>query len=439
MQKSTKKILAILFSAVLALGMFSACSASAPSAPATNSTSSSAESKSASEAAASGAKQDFVIIITAKDTEVATTIEQMTTEKFSEKYNVISKAWDTTTLEQTVKTAAAAGTQIDLVQYWPNQMNSFTSANLAMDLTPFMDDEWAAIFNKGVLELGTYNGKLVNVPYNSVYPMIIANKDITDAAGLTLSDQWTWDEFIAACKQIQEKTDAFGAAIYKDWACWLVRNGCMQAWDTDAELDAWNAGKVSFNEPKIKDAFEKVAAPFKENLFYPGDGSLAVTLDQATAAFGQGKFAFFFDVNTVATQTINDSGLENYQIIDWPAMGNNPTNPLLGGSDGYFIPTCAKNIDGAIEAMRYLTSKEILTLRAENGFVPTAEIDTTNLDQDYMTSISRCVSQIYPTEIINIDAELSQYLMYQMPANYIYNGSSSLDELETLRKAAVGE
>lgn len=439
MQKRTQKILAILFSGILAIGMFSACSGNATSPAASGNTSAAAESKADSQAGKPGAKQDFVMIITSKDTDVATTIEQMTIEKFSDKFNVISKVWDEQSVEQTVKTAAAAGTQIDLVQYWPNQMNSFTSANLATDLTPFMDAEWAAIFNKGVLELGTYDGKLVNVPYNSVYPLIVANKDITDDAGLMLSEQWTWEEFIAACKQVTEKTDAFGAGINKDWACWLVRNGSMQAWDTDAELDAWNAGKVPFTDPKIKDAFEKVAAPFKENLFYPGDGALAVTLDQANAAFGQGKFAFMFDVNTVATQTIATAGIKNYQIIDWPIMGKNPTNPLLGGSDGYFIPTCAKNIDGAIEAMRYLTSKEILTLRAENGFVPTAAIDTTNLDQGYMTSISRCVSQIYPTEVINVDAELARYIMYQMPANYIYNGVSSLDELEALRKAAVVE
>ena len=54
-----------------------------------------------------------------------------------------------------------------------------------------------------------------------------------------------------------------------------------------------------------------------------------------------------------------------------------------------------------------------------------------------MSAISRSSSSIYPTEIVNIDAELSSYLMNQMPANYIYNGVESLNELEELRKAAA--
>ena len=69
--------------------------------------------------------------------------------------------------------------------YWPNQMNSFTSVDLATDLTEYMDDEWKAQFtDESILEIGTYDGKLYNVPYSSVYPLIIANTDVTDAAGV---------------------------------------------------------------------------------------------------------------------------------------------------------------------------------------------------------------------------------------------------------------
>ena len=59
------------------------------------------------------------------------------------------------------------------------------------------------------------------------------------------------------------------------------------------------------------------------------------------------------------------------------------------------------------------------------------------IDEELMTAISRCTDQIYPTEIINVSAELSDYLQNQMPANYIYNGEAALDELEALREAAV--
>jgi len=385
-------------------------------------------------------KTDLVIIITGTD-EVCPVIEQMVLDKFGDKYNITSKTWDESAVEQTVKTAASAGEQIDLVQYWPNQMNSFTSAGLAMELTGYMDDEWRETFNEGALEIGTYDGILYNVSYNSVYPMIIANTDILEEAGVTISNQPTWDEFIEACKQVEENTDAYGAIINQDWSCWLVRNGIMQAWADDEKLDAFNAGAISFEDPKIIAQLDMIADAFNNDIFYPGgEAALAVPLDQTYAAFSANKAAFLFMVNTVTNDALKSSEIENYQIIDWPAMGTNPTNPLLGGCDGYFIPTCAQNVDGAIELMRYLTSPEVLTVRAEYGMIPTAEIgDSENINQELMESISRCVSQVYPTEIINIDADLAQYLMYSMPANYIYDKDSAIEEMETYRKNAVGE
>ena len=373
--------------------------------------------------------------------EVNNAVEERLKEKLGDKYNIITKTWDSASVEQTVKTAAAAGEQLDLVQYWPNQMNSFTSVGLATDLTDYMDDEWKEGFEEGKLDMGTYDGKLYNVPYKTVYPTMIADLSVTREAGIDdseIKDQMTWDEFLDICRRIQENTDKSGAAVQTEYACWLVRNAVMQTWDTDEELDKWNAGEVSFKDPKIVAAFDKIKDVFDEGLFYPGEGALAVTQDQIYGAMSAHKIGFALFPTTMVKAAIDSTGLTDYKVCDYPAMGSNPTNPLLGGCDGYFVPTCAKNIDGAIEAMKYLTGEEINTFRAENGQVTTGKVaEDADIDQDFMTSISRCSSQIYPTEIINIDAELSDYMQNQMPANYIYSGESSLDELEALRVAAT--
>lgn len=389
--------------------------------------------------AQAGEKQDLVIMIT-NPGDVNNAVEEKVKEKFGDKYNIITKTWDAGSVEQTVKTAAAANEQIDLVQYWPNQMNSFTAVNMATDLTPYMDEEWRSTFNEGTLEIGTYGGKLYNVAYKTVYPAMLVDLEVTRAAGIEdseLKDAMTWDEFLGLCRRIQENSEAHGAAIPQDYACWLVRNAVMQVWDTDAELDKWNNGEISFKDEKIVSAFDMVKSVFEEGLFYPGEGALAVTQDQVYGAISSHKIGFIFEPTTAIKTTIDNSGIGEYKICDFPAMGSNPTNPLLGGCDGYFIPTCSKNVDGALEVMKYLTSEEIMTFRAEGGQVPCAKIsEGANIDQEFMTAISRCSEQIYPTEIINVDPELSDYLQNQMPANYIYNGASSLDELEELRAGA---
>ena len=270
---------------------------------------------------------------------------------------------------------------------------------------------------------------------------MLVDLSVTREAGIDdseIKDQMSWDEFLELCRRIQDNTDKAGAAVQTEYACWLVRNAVMQTWDNDEDLDKWNAGEISFKDPKIVAAFDQVKAVFDEGLFYPGEGALAVTQDQIYGAMSAHKIGFSFFPTTGIKAAIDSSGLTDYKVCDYPAMGTNPTNPLLGGCDGYFISTCAKNVDGAVEAMKYLTSEEINTFRAEGGQVTTGKIAAdADIDQDFMTSISRCSDQIYPTEIINIDAELSDYMQNQMPANYIYNGESSLDELEALREAAT--
>ena len=398
------------------------------------------EDKGKSKDKASDGKQDLVILIT-NPGDVNNTVEEKLIEKFGDKYNIVTKPWDAASVEQTVKTAAAADEQMDLVQYWPNQMNSFTEVGLATDLNEYMDDEWKATFNEGMLDIGTYDGKLYNLPYKTVYPAMLVDLEVTRAAGIKdeeLSDQLTWEEFCDLSRKIEENTDASGAGIADMYACWLSRNAVMQAWDTDEELDQWNAGEISFKDEKVVKALDKVKAVFDEGLFYPGDGALAVTRDQLYGAISAHKIGFIFDSSTAMKTTIDNSGLKEFKVCDFPIMGNNPTNPLLGGCDGYFIPTCAKNVEGAVEVMKWLTGEEIMTYRAENGQVPCAKIaEDAAVDEGFMQSISRCIDQIYPSEIINVDAELSDYMQNQMPANYIYNGETALSELDELREAAL--
>ncbi|WP_395028407.1 ABC transporter substrate-binding protein [Robinsoniella sp.] len=184
------------------------------------------------ETASAEGKQDLVIMIT-NPGDVNNAVEQKLIDKLGDKYNIITKTWDSASVEQTVKTAAAANEQIDLVQYWPNQMNSFTEVGLATDLTQYMDDEWRSTFNEGTLEIGTYGDKLYNVAYKTVYPAMIVDLEVTRAAGIEdseIKDQMTWDEFCDLSRRIEENSDGYGAGIPDTYACWLTRNAVMQVW-----------------------------------------------------------------------------------------------------------------------------------------------------------------------------------------------------------------
>ena len=404
-----KKVLAGAMAAVMALGMTGAVWAES--------------------------KQDLVIMISSPDDSFSEDIETAITEKYGDTYNLIFKPFDTQGVTQAIKTAGVAGEQLDIVQYWPGSMRTLVDADLAMPLDEYVDDEWKANFtNPEALSQGTYDDVLYNLPYSTVYPCIAVNTDITDELGIELAEdgQWTWDEFIDFSAKAADG-GYFGSGIQSDLAPWLSRMAIMQVWDNDEELAAWNDGQVSFLDEKIIGAFDMVKDYVEADYLYPGkDACLAQDADQIEAAFANKKIASMFVVNSQAVAILENCGVENYKIMDWPNMGSNPNMPLLGGSSGLFIPSFAKNVDGAVEVLRFLTSSECADIRANTGCVSTIKTENAEVDADLMAELSRAADSIVDHECHHNSSDLDT-LINQMPANYIMYGEDSLEEMEEYR------
>ena len=428
-----KRIMVTLLSLAMLISMLAGCGSAKPA---------STDEKSGEVASTDDAKSEpteMVIMIENADLEASIEAVKMLTEDFSE-VNLISKPFDQAQIEKTVKSAFAAGEAIDIVRYWPNQMRNFTSSDMALDLTPYLeaDPAWKDSFTEGTLEVGNFDGKYVAVPYGTVYPVLQVNKALLEQAGVEIKEQWTWEEFVAACQAIDEKTDAFPLGIKGDDACWFVRNGLMQVWDNQAELDSFNAGEIPFTDPRVKEVFEKTATLFNNNYVYPGESALTMTLEQVIAAFAKGEVAMFANANSrgaLARDAVD--GAFEIQILSWPNMGNPDLDFILGGSNGFFITSNTKNPDKAVEMLKALTGVAIMQKYADNGaIVPIKGIESK--DPDYgLYGVD--AAKVYPSEPINISPELFDYIVYNSPANYIFYGDASIDELEALRVAAIGE
>ena len=378
----------------------------------------------------------MVVMFENADTAVSTKGLEMLQKKFPQ-YNITSKQWDMN-VEKSVKTAFAADEAIDLVMYWPNQMETFVNSEMALDLTPYLDadPDWKTSFADGAIELGTYNGKVFSLPYSTVYPLLEVNTDILEQAGVEVKDQWTWDEFIAACEKIKTNTDAFPIGVNESWACWLVRNGFLQSFDNIDELKKWNAGEISFKDERIVKVFDNVANLYNKEYCYPGAGAITTTLDQVNAAFAQGKIAIKADVNTLSVMSIKESGLKNVKVMSWPTMANSPeSDRLLGGSDGYFIPSNTKHPDEAVEMLKYMLGTEVLTEYSNAGIVvPVKNLKSTI---ENINEFAKDANEVYPKEIMQVSSEMNNYIDKETPDNYIFYGEEVLDELETIRNAAI--
>jgi ABC-type glycerol-3-phosphate transport system substrate-binding protein len=350
--------------------------------------------------------------------------------------NINSRIRDDAQVENIIKNSFVSGDRVDLVLFWPHQMRTFINNGMALDLSPYLeaDPAWRDSWIDGVLEDGCFDGRNYAAPFRTSYPLLQVNRELAARAGVELKDQWTWEEFVDICGKIKRYTGAYPLGINSTWNSWLVRNGLMQIWDTGAELEAFTRGEIPFTDPRVKKVFENVKTLYDREYLYPGKAALTVTNDQALAGFARGKIAILANVNGSASVTISGivAGAFETAVVSWPNMGKPGQDHLLGSNDGYFIPSNSRYPGRAVEILKYLTSPEILRLYAEEGKIITFKnISPSNPDYPLF---SRDAGKVHSAEIVNYSSELNDYIIYNIPANYILYGETVLKELEALRK-----
>lgn len=383
-------------------------------------------------------KIKLTLMIASADDPVAKSTEQRVAEHFADKYEITFKQWDLNA-EKTIKTSIASGEPIDLAMYWPNRIDSFQNANMALDLTPYLEEnngEWKDVFLEGSLGAGTLNGKVYAVPYAAVYPMLEVNQDILDQAGVTLpADDLTWDEFMKALETIKAKTGITPFGLYKDWSGWVPLNNLITVWPDDAKRTEFAEGKISFQDPLAIQAFDASKELYDNELVYPGKGALSATLEQVNIAFKTGKIAIKANVNHLAAASVKESGLKNVRIVSWPHMGT--LNYVLGGSNGYMIPANVEHPEASVEVLKYLTSAEVLQQQVDAGQPVT--IKGVKSEDPNFALYAKDVAKIQSKDIAALSSKMTEVFQTKMPANYIFNGRSSLEELEKIRLEAIQE
>ena len=168
-------------------------------------------------------KETLTMLIHEPDVEYYDEMERRLQEKFPD-YEIESLEWNLDCVEKQVKTTIVKGNSIELVKWFPNQMDSFLGSQMVMDLTPYVDEDWKSIWEEWALDLGIYDGKLYALPSVVVYPVLEVNEELMEELGIPVKDNWTWDEFAVVCRQIKESSHVFPFGISSSRVCWFMRN-----------------------------------------------------------------------------------------------------------------------------------------------------------------------------------------------------------------------
>lgn len=107
-----------------------------------------------------------------------------------------------------LSTAAAGNSLPDIVQMDLKYINQYVKNGLLVDLTPYIEDGTIDVSNcnESVLNAGKVGDGIYAICNGINAPGLLYNKTVTDAAGVTIKDGMTLDEFIDISRTIHEKT-----------------------------------------------------------------------------------------------------------------------------------------------------------------------------------------------------------------------------------------
>ncbi len=242
-------------------------------------------------------------------------------------------------------------------------------------LYEWTDDPIVDKLTDSMREFQTLAGRIYGIPWGSTGNLgVYYNKDVFGAVGVDIPKNY--QEFLTVC----EKAKAAGyTPVYEAVKTgWPAQIYSLAGWVSyvDQEIGDQGVLRLEKNElrlnqiPALKKVLEKQLA--LKNLGYYQNNLLAGTYEEQQDQFGNGKVAMIFQgawVLNLLQQKFGDEFVNNK--VGWfPLPGeNNPGIACLYAAGQLLVPKLTKNVDTAVELVRFMTEKESLDIeyRANPG------------------------------------------------------------------------
>ncbi|MCL4692855.1 MAG: ABC transporter substrate-binding protein [Candidatus Hydrogenedentes bacterium] len=276
-----------------------------------------------------------------------------------------------TDINRKVSVSIQARTLPAMAVGYESMTSEYARARAVVPLDPYIEDpeigmseEDLADFFPGMLQSNIYpqlDGGMYSFPFTKSVLMMYFNKRVLRAAGIE-SPPKTWDEFLAQCRQIKERTGVSAYAVDIDCS---TLDGMIYSMGGELVRDT----ESLFDQPPTIRLFELLATLAKEDLAYriqPG------TYDDREE-FARDRAAFFFRSSSHRPYT---AALFGANTDDWgmamipQANPEAPVTVLYGGNICVFRTT-QEHERTAWEFIKHFTSPEISVRWAlGSGYLP---------------------------------------------------------------------
>lgn len=273
----------------------------------------------------------------------AVEVQEEIVKAFNESQDKIEVKLETygTAFDQKLAAAIGSKNAPDIVKMWnfPAYHESLVPLQNQIDGLEDKDDFYETLFNYADM-----NGNIYGMPIGFSTRAIYYNKDITDAAGITVSEDWTMDDLKKACKDVT-KDNTTGLYFYYNPDPYALES---MLWSNGGEwID--EEGKPVINSEKNVEALQ-----YLHDMIYVDKIAFAGNM---TDDFGQtmssGKYAFG-EMGKWFISAINDAGV-NLGITTMPSFKGGESMSVVHASF-LSVTKDSKNQEAAWEFIKYYTS-----------------------------------------------------------------------------------
>ena len=166
--------------------------------------------------------------------------------------------------EQKITTMLAGGDPLDLFMVSTFRLAEYAERNTLLELDSFAenDAEFQAAARDifpAALEDAEYGGRAYRMPFWTNAIVLYYNKDHFDAAGLAYPDDtWTWNDLLAACKELTRDEDGDGRfdqyALYAPLSMWFFGGLSDYIRQHDAQLFSEDMSECLIDSPDVLEA-----------------------------------------------------------------------------------------------------------------------------------------------------------------------------------------
>lgn len=278
---------------------------------------------------------------------------------------------------QKLATNSAGGSLPDVMQMDYQYITQYANSGLLLDLSPYVSNGTldGSKWDSNMVTAGTIDGKFVAVCAGMNGPAMIYNKDVTDAAGVTIKDNMTLDEFVQVCKTIKEKTG------YRTDCAYGTSLGLIEYMLRGDGVQMFGDGKLNVTADQLAKYYQFYADGMKDGwMIEPG-----VYAEISTGSVEQSPLVYGSDPDNMSWCTLswsnqyvsylNAANGKTLGITTWPS--NDPSKSQYVKPSMFFsVSASAKDPEAAVKFVNWMINSEKANdyLKGERGIPINSEI-----------------------------------------------------------------